>query len=153
MNRHLNLGKRSFEKCKPWYVRINTLRNTCCCRYHVEYEYYYETFSYIRHVLHTNHVQDCSLTIPLTSSREFIHSIMCNRPKGQTYYAKYCLDGTCSNCAGMELLSQCMHESGDNEFGNTVTNMKNFKYIIYEIVRGKESKKIQLVTSRVCIYL
>ena len=56
-HRQLNLGKRSFEKCNPWYVRINTLHNTCCCRYHVEYEYYYETFLYIRHVLHTNHVQ------------------------------------------------------------------------------------------------
>ena len=41
-HRQLNLGKISFEQCKPWYVRINTLRNTCCCRYHVEYEYYYE---------------------------------------------------------------------------------------------------------------
>ena len=29
----LRLGQRSFEKCKPWYVRINTIRNTCCCRY------------------------------------------------------------------------------------------------------------------------
>ena len=24
----LNLGQRSFEKCKPWYVRVNTTRNT-----------------------------------------------------------------------------------------------------------------------------
>ena len=77
------MGQRSFEKCKPWYVRINNLRNTCCCRYHVEYEYYYETFLYIRHVLHTNHVQDLSLTITPTSSRDFIHSIMCNRDEGK----------------------------------------------------------------------
>ena len=150
-HKELNLGQRSFEKCKPFYVKINTLRNTCCCRYHVEYEYWYETFLYIRRVLHTNHVQDCSLTIPPTSSREFIHSIMCNRPEGQTYYAKSCLDGTCSNCAGMRLLSQCMHESGDSEFGNMIIDMKSFKYVSYEIVPGKESKKIQLVTSQVCI--
>ena len=26
----LRLGQRSFEKCKPWYVRINTIWNTCC---------------------------------------------------------------------------------------------------------------------------
>jgi len=78
---------------------------------------------------------------------------MCNRPKGQTYYAKSCLDGTCSNCAGMALLSQCMHETGDNEFGNMVTDMKSFKYISYEIVLGKESKKIQLVTSQVHAFI
>ena len=78
---------------------------------------------------------------------------MCNRIEGQTYYAKSCLDGTCSNCNGMELLSQCMQESGDNKFGNMVADMKNFKYMSYEIVPRKESKKIQLVTSQVCIYL
>ena len=104
---------------------------------------------YIRRVLHTNHVQDCSLTILPTSSIEFIHSIMCNRPEGKTYYAKSYLDGTCSNCAGMALLSQCMHKTGDNEFGNMVIDMKIFKYISYEIVLGKESKKLQLVTSQV----
>ena len=70
---------------------------------------------------------------------------MCNRPEGKTYYAKSCLDGTFSNCVGLALLSQCMHTSGDNEFGNMVRDMKSFKYISYEIVLGKERKKIQLV--------
>ena len=31
----LNLGQRSFEKCKPWYVCICIDRNTCWCRYHI----------------------------------------------------------------------------------------------------------------------
>ena len=39
----LNLGQISFHKCKPWYVRINTIHNTCCCIYHIEYGYYYDT--------------------------------------------------------------------------------------------------------------
>ena len=26
----LRLGKRYFKKCKPWYVRINTIWNTSC---------------------------------------------------------------------------------------------------------------------------
>jgi hypothetical protein len=42
----LNLGQRSFHKCKPWYVRINTICNTCCCRYHIEYGYYYDTHTH-----------------------------------------------------------------------------------------------------------
>ena len=46
-----------------------------------------------------------------------------------------------------------MHETGDNEFGNMVTYMKSFKYISYEIVPGKESKKIQLVTSKVHAFI
>ena len=60
---------------------------------------------------------------------------------------------TSSNCAGMALLSQCMHETGDNEFGNMVIDMKSFKYISYEIVPVKESKKIQLVTSQIHAFI
>ena len=78
---------------------------------------------------------------------------MCNRPEGKTYYAKACIDGTCSNCGGMELLSQCIHESGDSEFGNMVVDTKSFKYISYEIGPRKERKIIELVTSQVGIYL
>ena len=46
-----------------------------------------------------------------------------------------------------------MHETGDNEFRNMATDMKSFKYISYEIVRGKESKQIQLVTSQVHAFI
>ena len=46
-----------------------------------------------------------------------------------------------------------MHKTGDNEFGNMVTDMKSFKYISYEIVPGKENKKIQLVTSQVHAFI
>ena len=75
----LRLGQRSFEKCKPWYVRINTIRNTCCCRYHIDFDLYYHTFAHIRRFLHPNHVQECSSTVPPISSIDFIHSLMCPR--------------------------------------------------------------------------
>ena len=39
----LNLVQRSFEKLKPWYVKINTDRNTFSFQYHIEYYYYYDT--------------------------------------------------------------------------------------------------------------
>ena len=72
-------GQISFEKCKLLYVRINTICNTCFCRYHVEFDYYYNTFLYIHKFLHPNHVQECSSkTLPI-SSRYFIHTIMCPR--------------------------------------------------------------------------
>ena len=65
----LNLGQRSFEKCKPWYVRVNTTHNTCCCHYHIEYGYYNDTYMYIFHVLHNTLVQECSSILSSTSSR------------------------------------------------------------------------------------
>ena len=33
-----------FNKLKPWYIKPNTIRDTCCCRYHVEFQLYYGTF-------------------------------------------------------------------------------------------------------------
>ena len=47
----LRFGQRSFEKCKPLYVRINTIQNTCC-RYHIDFDLYYHTFAHIHRFLH-----------------------------------------------------------------------------------------------------
>jgi len=145
----LRLGQRSFEKCKPWYVRINTIRNTCCCRYHIEFDLYYHTFAHIRRFLHPNHVQECSSTVPPVSSRDFIHSVMCPRQDGQTHYLKQCVDGSCNNCGGLSLWSDCIHESEDQAFGNAIVEKQNYQYETYQLNDGKESRKIKLVTSQV----
>ena len=64
----LNLGQRSFEKCKPWYVHICIDRNTCYCRYHVEYEYFYDTYKHTFFYLHINIEQDYNESvIPLNA--------------------------------------------------------------------------------------
>lgn len=33
---NISLIQRSFKKCKPWYVRINKKRITCCCKAHMQ---------------------------------------------------------------------------------------------------------------------
>ena len=81
----LNLVQRSFEKWKPWYVKITTTRNTCCCQYHIEYDYYYNTYIHISCVFHKTLMQEFSTTFPLTSSSYFIHSILCSRTEGCTF--------------------------------------------------------------------
>ena len=40
----VNLSINTFVQHKPWYVRPITIRDTCCCCYHVEFELYYDTF-------------------------------------------------------------------------------------------------------------
>ena len=105
----LNLGQRSFEKCKPWYVKINTTRNTCCCQYHIEYGYYYDTYIHILLFFHNTLMRECSTTLPLTSSRDFINRILCRRTESCTLYQRPCLDGTYPSCGGMEFLEKCIH--------------------------------------------
>ena len=40
----ITISQRSFEKCKPWYVRINKERITCFCKTHVQFHYHYDVF-------------------------------------------------------------------------------------------------------------
>ena len=68
----IRLRQISFEKCNPWYVRINTIQNTGYCSYHIEFDIYYHTFSRIHHFLDPNHVQEFSSIVPPMSSRDFI---------------------------------------------------------------------------------
>ena len=126
----LNLGQISFEKCKPWYVKINTTRNTCCCQYHIEYGYYYDTYIHILCVLHNTLVQEWSTTLPPTSSREFIHIILCRRTEGCKFYQRPCIDGTCLGCARMEFLDKCIHVTDVHELGRHEVNLQSFKYVL-----------------------
>ena len=116
----LRLGKRYFEKWKPWYVRINTIQNTSCCRYHIEFYLYYHTFARIHDFMHPNDVQECPSTVPPMPSRDFIHSIMCLRKNGKTHYLKKCEEVSCNHCGGLSLWSDCIHESEDQTFGNAI---------------------------------
>ena len=137
----LNLGQRSFEKCKPWYVKINTTRNTCCCRYHNEYAYYYDTHIHILRVLHNILVQECSTTLPPTSSREFIHIILCRRIEGCTFYQRPCVDGTFPWCGGMEFLDKCMHSPMSMNLGDmkwTCSHSNMSRMISVEGMKGKK---------------
>ena len=119
----LNLGQIFFEKFKPWYVKINTIRNTCCYQYHIKYGYYYDTYIHILHVLHNTLVQEFSTTMPPTSSRYFIHSILCRRIEGCAFYQRPCVDGTCPRCGGMEFFEKCIHVTGEHELGRHGVNL------------------------------
>jgi hypothetical protein len=47
----------------------------------------------------------------------------------------------------MTLLRKCIHVSDKYEFGRKEVSLQSFKYVTYDIDGGRESKKIQLVTS------
>ena len=144
----LNLGQRYFEKWKPWYVKINTTCNTCFCRYDIEYNDYYATYIHILHVSHNTLMQECSSTLPPTSSRDFIHNILCRRTEACTFYQRPCIDETFLGCGGMTFLNKCIHVTDEHECGRHEVNLQSFKYVTFDIGGGNEREKIQLVTSR-----
>ena len=44
LNLDTMIGQTMFERLKPYFVKINRSFETCCCRYHVEFDLYYEVF-------------------------------------------------------------------------------------------------------------
>ena len=87
--------------------------------------------------------------MPPTSSKDFLHSILCRRTKGCTFYQRPYVDGTCPRCGGMAFLDKCTHVTDEHELGRHEVNLQSFKYVTYDIGEGNERKKIQLVTSQV----
>ena len=66
---------------------------------------------------------------------------------GHTYYLKQYVEGSCNNCGGLSLWSNCIHESEDQAFGNAIVDKKNYQCETYQLHDGKEINKIKLVTS------
>jgi len=75
-----------FNKLKLWYIRPNTIRDTCCIRYHVEFELYYDTFlDFCKRHRHSERVPHIV--------RDFICMILCNRNPEQVFFNKRCVGG------------------------------------------------------------
>ena len=92
----LNLSINTFVQQKPLYVRPITIHDTCCCRYYVEFELYYDTFLWFGKTSWPNS--------PPSTIRAFIHEILCERDSHEILYKKICVDGKkCDHCGNIAL--------------------------------------------------
>ena len=92
----LNLSINTFVQQKPWYVRPITIRDTCCCCYHVEFELYYDTFLQFGKTFWSNS--------PPSIIRAFISEILCERDSHNNFYNKRCVGGKkCDHCENLAL--------------------------------------------------
>jgi hypothetical protein len=57
----INVSINIFVQQKPWYVKPITVHDTCCCRYHVEFQLYYDTF-----LILVKHFGKIHLLLPLS---------------------------------------------------------------------------------------
>jgi hypothetical protein len=78
-------------------------------------------------------VHECLVILLLSSSRDFIHNILCIRPKGCTIYKIDFLYGTYLRCRGLELLRKCIHVSDGYELGRKEVSLQSIKYVTYDI--------------------
>ena len=60
--------------------------------------------------------------------------------------------GFLQQCGGLSLWYDCIHESEDKPFSNTIVEKKNYHYETYQLHDGKESKNIKLMTSQMTMH-
>ena len=144
-NPHVKIAISMFNKLKPWYIKPNTIRDTCCCRYHVDFEYHYDTFIDL-YKRHWNGEQ------PPPTVRDFISMILCKRNPGEMFYSKKCVDGICPECGDLALFHRNFHvdltQSGLSDI--TVT-WKRYEYITNTASSSStvSSKRIDLVDDEI----
>ena len=76
----------AFVQQKPWYVKHITVRDTCCCCYHVEFELYYDTLLDFGRKFWKD-------SPPPSTICDFISQIPCERESDELFYEKKCLHG------------------------------------------------------------
>ena len=80
-NREIHDSVSDFVQQKPWYVKPITVRDTCCCHYHVEFQLYYDTF--------LNFGRTFLKDSPTPSTiHDFISQILCGRESHELFYQK-----------------------------------------------------------------
>ena len=83
-NHEIHVSMSGFSQQKPWYVKPITIHDTCCCRYHVEFELYYDTF--------LNFGRKFWKDSPPTSAiHDFISQIQCKRKSDDLFYENKCV--------------------------------------------------------------
>ena len=78
-NREIHVSVSDFFQQKPWYVKPITVRDTCCFRYHVEFQLYYETFLNFGRKFWKG-------SSPPSTIHDFIYKILCERESHELFY-------------------------------------------------------------------
>ncbi|XP_057857649.2 uncharacterized protein LOC131066816 [Cryptomeria japonica] len=148
----IRISQRFFEMAKPFYIKINHVRTTCCCRMHIEFSMHYDIFHHICSTLHTNNVlQECNIQAPPKSIRYFISSVLCNRHDGFIYYKMPCLEGSYAICGGLQHLPRCIHLESTHEIGTKLVSFRKYKTTTYGVKDGKDLKRCELVKNDICV--
>ena len=95
VNREIHVSISVFVQEKPWYVKPITIRDTCCCRYHVEFELYYDTFLTFGRTFWKD-------SPPPSTICDFISQILSEIQRDELFYEKKCVGGKkCNDCGNL----------------------------------------------------
>jgi hypothetical protein len=132
----VKICQRMFEKLRPCFVRINKVRETCCCQNHVEFHLYLQSYKKVMAVLNPDMVISGSTT-------QFVKSILCEKLEDSDEFKVQCIKSACSDCGDLHKFPFQI----ENINLATPVLWKRFEYETYRTKSGDESKKIVLKES------
>jgi hypothetical protein len=138
----IQISQRTFEKCKPYFVRAARIkdRTTCCCRYHLECKYLFNSFIAYRKQLIDEVIDETSFKL-YGSLTELCNDTLCYQETGNLH-AKDCIERSCDQC-GVHLIKFSEHElSTCNESPDV--KWKKIEYIDIK-TKYRTKKKLMLV--------
>jgi hypothetical protein len=123
-NKEVKISINTFVQQKPWFVRPITVCDMCCCRYHVEFELYYDTFLDFGKTLWPD-------SPPPSRVHVFISETLCEREDDDLFYKKKCVGGNkCDRCGNLSLFHSKYHiDMNDQSFSNIRVNWKRYEYL------------------------
>jgi hypothetical protein len=125
------IGQRSFEACKPWFIRYSQVRDTCLCRYHVQFDLMYGVFSRL-----SSHAG----VVP-SRARDFVHAILCQRLHGEEYHRHACVQGSCVTCGSLLRMPSVPEDIDRDE---SVT-WQQYQYEIRDTQGQAQTRRLTLV--------
>ena len=137
--------QRSFENCKPFFVRPvrQKDRQTCCCRYHIETKAAFKArMGFGKQSLLQKELDNDNDDVPLFShSQDLIDITLCKT--GDIFHNISCLKRQCDNC-GVQNLKLLDEEIDVSESALNV-KWEQFEYVNVSVKGGKTIKILQLV--------
>ena len=133
---------------KPWFVRPITIHDTYCCRYHVEFELYHDTFLDFGKPLWPS-------SPPPSTFLSFISKILCEREGDELFYQNKCVGGKkCDRCGNLSLFhSKYRIDTNDQSFSNIRVNWKRYEYLSNTTPHSSNviSKRLDLKVDKICL--
>ena len=137
---NIKIGQRTFEKCKPYYVRSANKKDmsTCCCRTHVEVRSLFKScMSFRKSVGNDTHIK------VYQSLNELISDTLCEQSANTHQHKRCCLNRTCTEC-GVDTLRLLPQEDGRDEDVGQVT-WEKYEYQSIKHKDGTNIRKLILV--------
>ena len=123
-NRGINVSISAFVQQKPWYVKPITIRDTCCCHYHVEFQLYYDTFLNFGRIF-------CKYSPPPSTIHDFISQVLCGRERHELFYQNKCVGGKkCDDCGNLtKFQKKYRTDINYQSLSNIKVKWKRYEYI------------------------